>query len=357
MTAEHRAVKWAVFLGVAGLFLYLAVLVLRPFLHVLAWATVLAIICYPVHQRLVTKTGRVTFSASLTSTMAVLAVIVPLVLVGGVAVGQLLAIVQSLLDTPQGQHRLTDWLGVAVAWLVRRLGMDADAVASWQREHVGELARDAGQYTIWLAAGVTEAIASFVFVVFALFLLLREGPRIVTVILDLLPFERTRTEAVLFRIRDVVYGSMHGVVVIALVQGALCGAMFWLVGLPSAALWGATTVVTSVVPLLGAAAVWLPAALYLAVTHELVRAVVLAIWGAGVVSSIDNFLRPRLVGDRVGLPESAMFFALLGGVRAFGLVGIVLGPVIFATIAAIVSVLTVPRNPIGSATDEPSGQP
>jgi predicted PurR-regulated permease PerM len=93
------------------------------------------------------------------------------------------------------------------------------------------------------------------------------------------------------------------------------------------------------------------------VTHEVVRAIVLAMWGAGVVSSIDNFLRPRLVGDRVGLPELPMFFALLGGVRAFGLVGIVLGPVIFATIAAIVSVLTVPRNPIDGATGETSGQP
>jgi predicted PurR-regulated permease PerM len=105
-------------------------------------------------------------------------------------------------------------------------------------------------------------------------------------------------------------------------------------------------------PLLGAATVWLPAALYLALTHEWGRAIVLAMWGAGVVSSIDNFLRPRLVGDRVGLSEFAMFFALLGGVRAFGLVGIVLGPVIFATIAAIVSVLTVPPNPI--PTDTPA---
>ena len=192
------------------------------------------------------------------------------------------------------------------------------------------------------------------FVVFALFLLLREGPRIVTVILDLLPFERQQSEAVLWRIRDVVHGSMHGVVVIALVQGALCGAMFWLLGVPSAALWGAATVVTSVIPLLGAAVVWVPGALYLGLTHDWARAIVLAMWGAVVVSSIDNVLRPRLVGDRVGLSELAMFFALLGGVRAFGLVGIVLGPVIFATIAAIVDVLTVPPDPLSAPPGDPA---
>ena len=99
------------------------------------------------------------------------------------------------------------------------------------------------------------------------------------------------------------------------------------------------------------------AALYFALTHDWARAIVVTIWGAGVVSSIDNFLRPRLVGDRVGLSEFAMFFALLGGVRAFGLVGIVLGPVIFATIAAIVGVLTVPANPIGAATGPTPAEP
>ena len=347
MTAQQRAVRWSLFLGVAGFVLVLAAAVLRPFLNVLAWATVLAIICYPLHHRLVTKTGRVTFSASVTSAIAVLTVIVPLVLVGGVAIGQLLALMQLLPDASSGQHHASDQLSAAVAWLVRRLGLDADAIAAWERQHVGELARDAGQATVWLAAAVADAIASFVFVVFALFLLLREGPRIVTVILDLLPFERQQSRAVLWRIRDVVHGSMHGVVVIALAQGALCGAMFWLLGVPSAALWGAATVVTSVIPLLGAAAVWVPGALYLALTHDWARAAVLATWCAVVVSSIDNFLRPRLVGGRLGLSEFAMFFALLGGVRAFGLVGIVLGPVIFATIAAIVDVLTRWRSRAG----------
>jgi predicted PurR-regulated permease PerM len=354
MTPEPRAVKWATFVGVAAFVLYLAAVVLRPFLNVLAWSTVLAIICHPVHQHLVAKTGRVTFSASVTSAIAVLAVVVPLVLVGGVAVAQLLALLQLLPDATSGQPDVTGRLTAALAWLVRRLGLDADAMAAWERQHVGELARDAGQYTVWLAAAVADAIASFVFVVFALFLLLREERRIVTVILDLLPFERQRSQAVLFRIRDVVHASMHGVVVIALVQGALCAAMFWLVGLPSAVLWGAATVVTSVIPLLGAAAVWVPAALYLALTDEWGRAVVLGLWGAAVVSSIDNFLRPRLVGDRVGLSELAMFFALLGGVRAFGLVGIVLGPVIFATIAAVVDALTVPPNPAGAPTGDTS---
>ena len=348
MASEQRAMKWAIFFALAGFILSLAVILLRPFLTVLAWAAVLAIICYPLHQRLVAKTGRVTLSAWATSTIAVLAVLVPLIVVGGVAVRQLLALLQAILDTTSGRPDVAGGLAAVLARLGRRFGLDADAIAAWERQHGGELARDAGQYTVWVAAAVGDAIASFVFVVFALFLLLREGPRIVSVIVDLLPFESRRSEAVLFRIRDVVYGSMHGVVVIALAQGTLCGAMFWLLGVPSAALWGAAAVVTSVLPLVGTAAVWIPGAVYLALTQEWWRAIVMVLWGAAVVSSIDNLLRPRLVGERVGLSELAMFFALLGGVRAFGLVGIVLGPVVFATIAAIVDVMRVPANRPGA---------
>jgi predicted PurR-regulated permease PerM len=128
--------------------------------------------------------------------------------------------------------------------------------------------------------------------------------------------------------------------VVAIVQGALCGAMFWLLGVPSAALWGLATVICSVLPVFGAAAVWVPGAIYLAVIGEWQRAIIMAVWGAAVVSTIDNFLRPRLVAGRVGLDELPMFFAMLGGLSVFGVLGIVLGPVTFATAAALVQILT-----------------
>jgi predicted PurR-regulated permease PerM len=127
--------------------------------------------------------------------------------------------------------------------------------------------------------------------------------------------------------------------VIAVLQGALCGAMFWVLGIPAAALWGAVTVFASVLPVVGAFAVWGPGVVYLALTGGVPRAILLAIWGTFVVSGIDNVLRPRLVAGRVGLSELAMFFALLGGLRVFGALGVVLGPVAFATAASIVETL------------------
>ena len=142
---------------------------------------------------------------------------------------------------------------------------------------------------------------------------------------------------------------MYGVVVIAVVQGALCGAIFWILGIPSAALWGMVTVVTSVLPVVGAAGVWAPGAAYLAATGQWTRAIILAVFGTAVISTVDNFLRPRLVGGRVGLSELVMFFSLLGGLQVFGVLGIVLGPVLFAIAAAILEALSDEAAMSGSA--------
>jgi predicted PurR-regulated permease PerM len=116
--------------------------------------------------------------------------------------------------------------------------------------------------------------------------------------------------------------------------------MFWILGIPSAALWGMVTVVTSVVPVVGAAGVWAPGVVYLAATGHWTHAIILAVFGTAVISTVDNFLRPRLVGGRVGLSELVMFFSLVGGLQVFGVLGIVLGPVLFAIAAAILDVLS-----------------
>jgi predicted PurR-regulated permease PerM len=115
--------------------------------------------------------------------------------------------------------------------------------------------------------------------------------------------------------------------------------MFWALGVPAAALWALVTVFASMVPLVGTAAVWVPGALYLLIIGAWYKAIVMTVWGAAVVSSVDNLLRPQLVAGRVGLTGLAMFVAIIGGLQAFGALGIVLGPVIFAAIAAIVDVL------------------
>jgi predicted PurR-regulated permease PerM len=338
----QRGLTWAIFLGAATAVVYVCVSILRPFASVIAWSAVLAIVCYPAHAWLVHKTGRRSLSAFITSLLTLLAFVVPVLAIGRSAVNQCVVLGHWLERAFQPGSQPPEQIAATFAWMGRYVGVDQAAIAAWIQGHVSDLARGAGQYGVSIAAGLLDAFASSVLVIVAMFLLLRDGDDLVGTIPDLLPLERQRARALLRRIADVVQASVQGVVTVAIVQGALCGGMFWVLGIPAAALWGTVTVFASVLPIVGASAVWGPGALYLAMTGHWLQAIVLAIWGALVVSGIDNVLRPRLVAGRVGLSELAMFFALLGGVTVFGGLGVVLGPVAFATVAAIVDTLREP---------------
>jgi predicted PurR-regulated permease PerM len=332
-----RALTWAIFIAAAGIVAAVCVAILRPFASVIAWSAVLAIICSPLQEALERRTSRVALSALLTSLIAVLVCLVPLLVLAGIAVNEYAAI------APRSfQDGAMTRASALIARVMGPVGLREPAVVTWVEQHWGDMARGAGQYAITIANGLFDAVISSVLVIFAMFLLLRDGKALVAAIPDFLPFERGRSEALLGRIKDVVLASVYGVVVIAVLQGALCGAMFWVLGIPAAALWGAVTVLASVLPVVGAFAVWGPGVVYLAFTGAVPRAILLAIWGTFVVSGVDNVLRPRLVAGRVGLSELATFFALLGGLSVFGALGVVLGPVAFATAAAIVETLRQP---------------
>lgn len=337
----QRAFQWAIFLGATAAVVYVCLRILGPFVNVLAWSSVLAIAFHPVHVYLVRKTGRVSLSALLSSVLVVVAILLPLLLIAGLAVTQLLALKDYLAATFKNGFELSTIapLRVAYEWVAGRLGLEPAVVVGWITRHLADLGGVIAEKSLSVAAGVGGVLASSIFTVFAMFLLFRDGDRLVARVITLLPFERTRSDAMLMRIRDVIYASVYGVVVIAMLQGALCGSMFWVLGVPSAALWGTVTVLTSVLPLVGAAAVWVPGVIYLLVIGHWPQAIVLAVWGTLVISGVDNFLRPRLVGGRVGLSELVMFFALLGGLQTFGLLGIVMGPVFFAVAASILDVL------------------
>jgi AI-2E family transporter len=195
LTIAPLVMKWSVFVAAAGVVVYLCLLIVRPFFAVAAWSTVIAISCYPIHQRLVRRNGRGALSAAVTSTLMVLAVLVPLLFIGGVAVKQLLAVGdwlrQAFLDPDGMSRRVTE----ALAPLTQRLGLAPDAIGAWVSAHVGDWVAGAGQYTMSAAAGAGGAMLSFALIAVATFLFLRHGETLVGTIPDLLPFERKRSEA------------------------------------------------------------------------------------------------------------------------------------------------------------------
>jgi predicted PurR-regulated permease PerM len=137
----------------------------------------------------------------------------------------------------------------------------------------------------------------------------------------------------------VIAATIYGVLVISAIQGTLGTIIFSLLGLPSPLLWGVVMFFLSMIPMAGAFLVWVPAAIYLAVTGAYVKALVLVAWGLLVIGTIDNFLSPRLVGRRARLHELLIFFGVLGGIEVFGVLGLILGPVLVAVTLALVEMM------------------
>jgi predicted PurR-regulated permease PerM len=341
MKRRRNLLEWALLLAVTAIAIYLCGLILWPFLDVIAWSVVLVITFYPVHRRLVGYTRRPSLSALLSSLLVVLTILIPVLLLTGLAVGELLALKDTLQSKFKDGFDLNEIRPVkqALDWLNGYFDVDPAKITDSIKQHASQITQLAARYSLTLAGNISGLIVSFFFAIFTMFFLFRDGARMVDRIPDLLPLERSQSENLVSRIRDVIGGSIYGVLVIAIIQGGLGGLMFGILRVPSPVLWGMTMAVASMIPLLGAASVWIPATIYLLLTGAWVKAIILAGFSGLVISSVDNFLRPKLVGGRVRLDELVMFFSVLGGLQVFGVLGIIAGPVVFAIAGSLIETL------------------
>jgi len=190
--------------------------------------------------------------------------------------------------------------------------------------------------TLVVVGGAVGAIGQMVLVVFTLFYFFRDGERIRQAAYDIVPLQRVQWQDIIARTQEVVGATVYGVLAIAAIQGVLGTFIFSVLGLPSPLLWGVVMFFLCMIPMAGAFLVWAPAAVYLLLTGAYIKAGVLVGWGIVVIGSIDNVLSPRLVGSRARLHELLIFFGVLGGLQVFGVLGLVLGPVVIATTLAVV---------------------
>jgi predicted PurR-regulated permease PerM len=176
------------------------------------------------------------------------------------------------------------------------------------------------------------------FVNVALFFFFRDGARYAGLLAELLPLELRHRELVVNTLSRTVSAVVRGMFLTAIVQGLLAGVGFAVAGVPVPVLLGVLTFVTSMIPFLGATSVWLPAAIWLFVQDHTLAAVGLALWGACVVSVVDNIIKPVVIGEGTKLPVFLLFFTILGGLNVYGVLGVFLGPIILATGMAFLSI-------------------
>jgi len=199
-------------------------------------------------------------------------------------------------------------------------------------EHLSNAAKEIGTFVLASASTVTKGTAGFLLdtfvMLYAMFFFLKDGRAILEKIFYYMPLDHHDELLMLQRFASVTIATVKGTLVIGLIQGTLGGFGFFFAGIDGAAFWGAIMVVLSIIPGIGSMLVWLPAVVYLLLTGQTMTGILLAAWCAGVVGTIDNVLRPRLVGKDAQMPDLLILLGTLGGLFFFGPLGFVVGPVV-----------------------------
>ena len=335
-TAETRFTN-VLFYGIVLCLAYLVFRVFQPFLEPLGWAAVFGVIFHSLNKRFERKWGS-TRSAVLITLGVTVILIVPVLLLAAMFVREGIAAARDIQVAMAGGGY--GWL--SHAWGLISSHIAAEGVTVDLPDLVRQGASRTGEFMATQLGAVIRNIVVFLFelfvMLFALFYVLRDGDSMVERFRHVLPFEETMTERMLAEARELIFASVTTSLVIAAVQGILCGGAFAIVGLGSPIFWGVVMGFLSLLPVVGAWPIWIPAVIWLFSTGHAVRAVILiAICGA-LGASIDNVLRPVLLGGRASLNGLLVFISVLGGIAMFGVLGVVLGPIVVATAVGILDV-------------------
>jgi predicted PurR-regulated permease PerM len=350
MSAPDSRDAWVVFyrrtfgLVAAAVIGYLLFRILQPFFGPLVWATFLAFLLQPAQRRTTAfLRGRDTAASFVLTIVTLVLLVGPLTILGGMFAAQARLLIQKVqtwtatlqISSVQDLENLPLTRRV-FAWLDNNVAVTAEQLRDWistgAQRALEPLASMGGQ----LFLGALGTIGSFTVMLFVLFFLLRDGPRMAGAFLRLVPLPEDRKGRLVHHMKSVTRAVVFGTIATAILQGALVGIGFAIAGLPSPVVFGVAAAVLSVVPFGGTALVWGPAALWLVFgEREVGWGIFVAVWGGAVVGLADNFVKPLLISGRAEVSTLAVFLGVLGGLAAFGFVGLFLGPLVIALATAL----------------------
>lgn len=336
---------------------YLLYLVMVPFFIPIFWAVVFVILFYPYYRWLLKRvTGNTTLASAAACVSISIFLIVPLAVIGVVMANELFTLYRWIDnyvgDISARAHRSPLFIFPLLEKYFGRF-IDLSAV-DLRNIFIGSLKEMAGFAAEGLK-GFVKNFAQFVFnlilAFFAMYYLFKDGDRLLAIFKNLLPLSDGDKEKLVNKTRLVIYATINGGLAVGACQGILGGLSFWVLGLSSPILWGSVMFLLSFLPGIGTAFVWVPATIYLLATGGYIKALIMFIWSALIVSLIDNFLRPFIVSGKTNLHPLLIFFSILGAISVFGLVGIVAGPLLISIGQAIVELYLDSINNKKNATE------
>ncbi|MGE4172805.1 MAG: HAD-IC family P-type ATPase [Methylocystis sp.] len=311
--------------------IYVCSLLWAPFLSSLTLAVTLAILFAPAHELIEQRLKSSNLSAAVSVLIVAVIVVAPTFFV----TERLISEAVNNADYMQRQLASSDWrrligkhpwTATLSQWIQNEIdpGAIVSRLTSW-------LTNAGAVFLRRSTAGVISVLITF----YALFYLLRDRREAVAMVKALSPLSEAETDLIVTRVAETIYAIVYGTLAVAAIQGALAGLMFWWLDLPAPLLWGLVMGLLSIVPVLGAFIVWIPAAIVLALDGNWGKAIILAAWGGLIVGSVDNLLRPLLMGERLKIHAFMVFISLVGGLNLFGTPGMILGPVAMTVTIAL----------------------
>jgi predicted PurR-regulated permease PerM len=322
------------FVAICGVIAWFGWMVIQPMVGPLTWALALAVLAMPLYRWLARKLTRKTLAAALTTLAVAAAISVP----AGFAAREVAkeatgaaAKVQKAVKDKSWREFVDRYPSFKAINNLLSSVVDPQEQLDKLSEHLPTALFKTVSGSLGLAAGV--AIAHLL-----LFFFLRDRDRMLDGVRRMLPLSDEESRGVFKCVADTILAVIYGTLAVALVQGALGGLMFWWLDLPAPILWGCAMAALAIVPVIGTALIWGPAALFLLMEGDAGKALVLVAWGGIVIGLVDNLIQPFVVKDRMHMHFVPVFLSMLGGLAAFGASGLILGPVLLSVAVAFINI-------------------
>lgn len=350
----------SLFFLVCAIFFYLFYQIMLPFFAPILWASVFVILFYPAYERLLVRVKSKGLAALISCVIIVVLIIGPVAYLF-TALAFEAAEAVSEVNTLYQSGKLNEMFALQLPWLEsiqEKLGQyvdmskfNADDMARDTIDKVGKLLMN---QTTWLVANATKTVFLFVLMIFTTYYFFKEGSYLIHKVKRLMPFSEQQVEESFGQLHDIIQATIYGGVVIALLQGVLGGILFWLVDISSPIFWGGIMAFLSIIPFVGAFIIYIPAGFILMLGGHFVQGIIVITVGTLIISQIDNVLRPLLIAGKASLHPLILFFAILGGIPLFGLLGVVIGPMVAAVFLTLLKVFEFKLHPTEEELPESS---
>jgi predicted PurR-regulated permease PerM len=340
---------------VAAILGYALILIFAPFVGPMAWAAFLAFLLYPLNLRLRRRLSRKGIAAGVLTFLAPITILLPLSALSIDFVAQVSALMRKMEKSASDLDikSLSDlqqfpWIARINTWLEAHVDISAEQIQSWLVSGTREVLQRAASVGGGFFLGALGSLLGFAIMLFLLFFFLRDGDAMLARGRRLIPLSEERKERLFRQLSGVTRAIVIGTSVTALLQGVLIGIGFTIARLPSPVVFGVLAALLSMLPVGGAAFVWGPAAIWLFIDGRWGFGIFMVGWGC-LLGGLDNVLRPLLIAGRARISTLAVFIGVLGGIPAFGAIGIIAGPVVLSLVLALIEFAEEGRSTISRA--------